>query len=115
MNTKEDRLSIIFRLKEEFENRFFDLVGISQQEREELTLQVVMMLISETTELLREMNYKLLKTEFVELDKGKIFEEIIDIGHFYIFLCLIWGLDSDSFFEEFLKKNKKIVERSFLE
>ncbi len=114
MNEKRDKLDEIFRLKDEFERKFFDLDGMNQEEREKLTLEVSMMLVSEVAELLREMNYKLLKTEFIDIDREKLYGEISDIGHFFIFICLIWELNSETFFEEFLKTDKKIQGRTFV-
>lgn len=114
MTNKKDMLTKIFEMKLEFEEKFYNIKEMSTKEREELTLKVLMMIHVEIAEFVREMNYKLLQTERKKIDRTSLLDELVDIGHFYFFLCLIWELDSESFYSTFKRKNEIIEKRVFI-
>lgn len=78
--------------------------------KQSITKNTILQLFSESNEILNEINWKDHKDGF-EIDKNKIKEEIIDAFHFVINLALIWGMNSEEFYNEFMKKNNKNFER----
>jgi|GEM_PF-3196721 len=119
----KDRLKDMFQKQKAFQIKLDGWIGnwitakLSKTEieygldfQQEMTKETVLQLFSEVNEVLNEINWKHHK-EPALVDKEKIKEEIIDIQHFVINLCLIWEIDFDEFYKIFVKKNKKNYER----
>ena len=70
----------------------------------------MLQLFSEIHEVLSEVKWKETGEHF-DTDRAKIREEIIDVFHFVVNLALIWGMDADDMYKEFVKKNEKNFER----
>jgi dimeric dUTPase (all-alpha-NTP-PPase superfamily) len=67
-------------------------------------------LINEVSELNCEVNYKWWKNK-KELDYGKIKEELVDILHFLIGMCVDSGLTAEETYNIYLDKNRENHDR----
>ncbi|MHB1419966.1 MAG: dUTPase [Bacillota bacterium] len=98
-----DKLNHIFELQERFDRELaerrkldYDMNTWVQKE--------VLAIISELGELLGEVNFKWWKNP-KPLDRGAIAEELIDILHFFVSICLKVGLTAEEVYETYLNKN----------
>ena len=67
-------------------------------------------LIDEVTELLNEINYKWWKNE-KPINDGAVKEELCDILHFFVSMCLDAGMSADELHKIYLEKNKENIAR----
>ena len=81
------------------------------QAKEELTKDLLLHLSDEIHEILRETNFRRHNTKNKKINLLKIHEEIVDAAHFLIVISLIWGLDVNSFYREFIRKNNKNIKK----
>ncbi|MHB1125547.1 MAG: dUTPase [Bacillota bacterium] len=104
-----DKLEHIFELQDRFDkelaeqrNLDYDMSTWVQKE--------VLAIVSELGELLGEVNFKWWKNP-KPLDRGAIAEELIDILHFFVSICLKMGLSAEEVYETYLNKNKENFRR----
>jgi len=100
-----DKLDEIFCLQSKFDqdlarrrNLDYDMSTWVQKE--------VLALISELAELLDEVNFKWWKNAKT-VDVEAIHEELADILHFYVSLCLKVGLDATGLHKAYVTKNRE--------
>ncbi|MDE7395736.1 MAG: dUTPase [Clostridiales bacterium] len=67
-------------------------------------------LLVELTEVLNEVNYKWWKNP-KEIDANAVKEELVDVLHFFVSMCLSAGLTADELFARYAEKNKENVAR----
>lgn len=105
-----DRLEEIFALQAALDNDITErrnLLGISY---EEWMQKDVLAMISELGELLDEVNFKWWKNP-KPLNKAAIKEELVDILHFFISMCLRSGMDADELHKIYVAKNQENFDR----
>ena len=105
-------LQKMFERQAELQKMFgYEFEKMTVIEKEQLTKDMVLYLLEETHELLRETNFKTHKKVRKEVNRDNIKEELSDILHFFINLCLVWDVSVENLEEAFFKKNKKNVAR----
>ena len=67
-------------------------------------------LIDEVTELLNEVNYKWWKNE-KPVDENAVKEELVDILHFFISMCIDAGMTGDELHRIYCQKNAENIAR----
>ncbi|MFZ7104654.1 MAG: dUTPase [Peptococcaceae bacterium] len=104
-----DRLAQIFALQDKLDQKItksrkidFDYDTWIQKE--------ILAIISELAEVLDETNFKWWKNTR-EIKKENLKEELIDVFHFYISLCLKVGITPEDLFEAYQKKNRENILR----
>ncbi len=104
-----DRLEHIFDLQSSFDQELarrraleFDTSTWVQKE--------VLALVAELAELLNEVNFKWWKDP-KEMDLEAIHEELADILHFYVSLCIKVGLDAEGLHTAYVRKNRENFRR----
>jgi dimeric dUTPase (all-alpha-NTP-PPase superfamily) len=108
----QDNLNLLFELQQSLQKKHghhFDKMTI--EEKENYTKDHVLYLLEETHELLREINFKTYKKTRKPIIMDNIKDELVDILHFYVNLCLVWGVSADQIVEVFKQKNAKNVQR----
>lgn len=78
--------------------------------KEEWIQKKAMALLVELSELLEEINYKWWKNPKQENEQA-IKEELVDILHFYIGMCIDAGMDAQELFTIYRQKNKENHDR----
>jgi dimeric dUTPase (all-alpha-NTP-PPase superfamily) len=108
----QDNFNLLFDLQQALQKmhgHHFDKMTI--EEKENYTKDHVLYLLEETHELLREINFKTYKKTRKPIKIENIREELSDILHFYVNLCLVWGVSADQIVESFKQKNAVNVQR----
>lgn len=100
-----DKLDIIFGLQKELDNKIieerkidFDFDTWVQKE--------ILAIMSELTEILEETNFKWWKNSR-EINRTALKEEIIDVFHFLISLCIKAGISPQDLYDAYINKNKE--------
>lgn len=68
-------------------------------------------LACETTELLDALPWKPWKKSHDKVDLNNVHIEIVDMMHFVVEIALIWGLDSRTLFQLYMKKMQENIDR----
>lgn len=107
-----DKLEDLFERQKELQRVFGNnLENFNEEDKQQYTKDNVLGLLDETHEILRETNWKHWRKTKKDIDKQHLLEELSDAMHFFINLCIAWGLSADELYEAYLKKDKKIYER----
>lgn len=104
-----DKLETIFQMQKEL-NDYIIKVRSLNFSKEEWIQKRSLALIDEVTELLNEVNYKWWKNP-KPLNDADIKEELVDILHFYVGMCIDAGLSAEELFDIYLHKNKENYDR----
>ncbi|MDI9519580.1 MAG: dUTPase [Bacillota bacterium] len=67
-------------------------------------------MLSEMGEMLDEVNFKWWKNP-KEIDYSALKEELVDILHFFLSMCLAAGMDAEEMYQIYLKKNEENFKR----
>lgn len=104
-----DRLEEIFTLQKQFND---DVIITRKLEGsdEQWIQRYMMAMFVEMAELLDETNYKWWKNPKV-VDEDALKEELVDILHFFISLCIRSGMDAEELYSRYLDKNKENILR----
>ena len=77
-------------------------------ERTRITKELILHLISELTEILDNLNWKIHKNVPKHLIKSNLAVELIDTFKFWMSLAILWGYTPEEIFEEYWKKSKAL-------
>ena len=104
-----DKLEHIFELQAAFDE---ELVRQRQLEGDiETWIQrEVLAIISELGELLSEVNFKWWKNP-QPVNMAAVQEELVDILHFFVSMCLKAGFDAEDIYQAYLQKNGENIRR----
>ena len=107
-----DKLDTIFAMQKTLDddiqkNRHLD--GISM---EEWIQKETLAMLSELAELLAEVNFKWWKNP-KEVNIDNVRDEIVDILHFFVAMCLRSGMTSEELFARYLLKNEENFKRQY--
>lgn len=80
--------------------------------QEEWIQKTILATISELAEVLEESNFKWWKNH-QPLDEAALKEELVDVLHFFVSLCLRSGMNADELFEIYRDKNKENFDRQY--
>ena len=104
-----DKLEQIFELQNALNDELARRRGLSF-DYETWMEKLVLAMQDELAELLRELNYKWWKNER-ELNAEEIKEELVDILHFFVSMCLRSGIDANELYTAYLAKNQENFDR----
>ncbi|MDL2217074.1 dUTPase [Christensenellaceae bacterium OttesenSCG-928-M15] len=105
-----DKLNEIFRMQAHLDQEIIEKRHLGGISPEEWIQKDVLAILSELGELLDEVNFKWWKNPHA-LDDGKIREEMIDILHFFVSMCIHAGMDADMVYDIYMEKNKENIDR----
>lgn len=106
---KEDKLDVLFRMQAGLDAYIREQRGLDFS-RGEWVCKKALALMVELGEVVDEAHYKWWKN-YGEIDDAKLKEEIVDVLHFFLGMCIDSGMTSDELFEIYLKKNKENYDR----
>lgn len=104
-----DRLEHIFQLQAMFDEDLAKRRGLDY-DLSTWVQKEVLAIISELGELLDEVNFKWWKTP-KPVDKGALCEEMVDILHFFVSICLKAGFTAEDIYQAYLSKNEENFRR----
>lgn len=112
METKEkqeDKLDVLFRMQAGLDAYIRDKRGLNFT-RGEWVCKKAQALMVELGEVVEEAHYKWWKNP-TEINDAALKEEIVDVLHFFLGMCIDSGMTADELFEIYLKKNKENYDR----
>ncbi len=104
-----DKLDRIFELQQRFQDKLYRERDLRYSPEEWIQKQTLAML-SELAELLEEVNFKWWKNPH-ELNMTNVREELSDILHFFVSMCLTAGMTADDLYEVYVGKNRENIAR----
>lgn len=99
-----DKLETIFEMQKELNDQIIQKHGLQSITSEEWIQKHLLALIAELGELLEEINYRWWKNK-KPVNPDAVHEELTDILHFYISMCLSAGMDATALFDCYIQKN----------
>ncbi|MCK9525599.1 MAG: dUTPase [Limnochordia bacterium] len=101
----DDMLRGIFSLQEQFDEAVMEHRDLEYPP--EIWIQKeVLAIISELGEILDEVNFKWWKDP-KPLDHNKLTEEIVDVLHFFVSMCLKAGIGPEELYQAYVRKNRE--------
>lgn len=105
-----DKLDTIFHLQKQLDEDIVRRRSLSHITPAEWIQKDVLAIVSELGELLDEVNFKWWKNP-KELNMPAMHEEMVDVLHFFISMCMRAGMDADQLFNMYINKNKENFDR----
>lgn len=104
-----DMLVEIFRLQERFDTALVEKRGLDF-DQETWIQKEVLAIISELSEILDEVNFKWWKDP-QPIDHERLKEEIVDVLHFFVSMCIKAGIGPEELYHAYLEKNQENINR----
>ena len=105
-----DKLEEIFALQFRFQEKIKQERALAYIPMEQWLQKQTLAMVSELAELLEEVNFKWWKNPH-ELNLPNIREELSDIMHFFVSMCLEAGMSADDLYQMYVGKNQENVRR----
>ena len=105
-----DKLEIIFDMQRKLNQEIREKRGLEGISSEEWIQKQTLAMLSELSELLDEVNFKWWKNP-KPVNDDAVREELTDILHFFISMCLSAGMDAQDLFDRYLAKNEENFKR----
>ncbi|MDR3051625.1 MAG: dUTPase [Oscillospiraceae bacterium] len=105
-----DRLQEIFALQQSFDDALCQARGLQHIGREEWVQRESLALMSELAELVDEVNFKWWKNP-KPVNEDAVKEELVDILHFFVSMCLKMGMTAQELYDIYLRKNAENIRR----
>jgi dimeric dUTPase (all-alpha-NTP-PPase superfamily) len=101
-----DKLETIFEYQRRFDTELAERRGLEAIPMEVWIQRETLAMLSELAELIDEVNFKWWKNPR-PVDEGKVRDELVDILHFFVSMCLKSGMDAEELFRRYMDKNKE--------
>lgn len=105
-----DKLDVIFEMQQKLNDDIIEKRGLQNITDEEWIQKHMLAMFTEMGEVLEEINYKWWKNK-KEVNADNLKEELVDVLHFYVSMCLRAGMTGEELYEIYLKKNKENFDR----
>lgn len=105
-----DKLDEIFALQSMLNRNIKEKRNIEGYGSEKWIEKFALAMYIEMGEMLEETNYKWWKNE-KEIDYEALKEEIVDVLHFFISICISSGMTAEELFQRYMDKNKENILR----
>lgn len=105
-----DKLEQIFAMQQQFQDKLKRERELADIPMEQWLQKQTLAMVSELAELLEEVNFKWWKNPH-ELNRANIREELSDILHFFVSMCIEAGMSADDLFDQYVGKNRENVRR----
>ncbi|MCL1901223.1 MAG: dUTPase [Firmicutes bacterium] len=109
---EKDKLDVIFELQKKFDTDVIRNRNLESITPKDWILKETLAMVSELSELISEVNFKWWKNE-KEINWQNVKEELVDILHFFVSMCLKVDMTSDELYELYIKKNKENFDRQY--
>lgn len=105
-----DKLDEIFMMQGAFDDELAQRRNLQGISFEEWMQKESIAVIAELCEMLNEVNYKWWKNK-KEIDMDAVKEELVDVLHFFVSMCIKAGMDGGELHRIYLAKNKENFDR----
>ena len=101
-----DKLEEIFRLQKALDDDIITRRKLQDIPMQEWVQKDILALLSELAEVLDEVNFKWWKNP-KEIDEPALHEELVDVLHFFVSMCIHAGMDAEGMFRIYTEKNRE--------
>ncbi len=101
-----DKLDEIFALQRSFQEKLKRERHLEDIPMDQWLQKQTLAMVSELAELLEEVNFKWWKNPHA-LDEGNIREELSDILHFFVSMCIEAGMSAEDLYRVYVGKNRE--------
>lgn len=106
-----DKLEHIFRMQKKLNDYIIKNHNLENQFDSDVWIQKnILALISELSEVLDEVNFKWWKNK-KPVDSNALKEELADVFHFFVSMCLNAGMTAEELYKIYLNKNEENIKR----
>lgn len=105
-----DKLDTIFAMQQRLNEDIVARRGLDTSSDEEWIQRQALALLAETGEMLNEVNFKWWKNP-KPINHDALREELVDMLHFFISMCLRAGMDAQMLYDIYLAKNEENFRR----
>ena len=105
-----DKLQQIFEMQKLLNDDIKKKRNLTGFTKEEWMQKETLAMLSELAELIDEVNFKWWKNP-KPVDEVKVKEELVDILHFFVSMCLIYDMDAQELYDMYMDKNKENFDR----
>ncbi len=105
-----DRLEEMLAIQKVLNDRIREKRGLSGIDRTVWMQRYTLAMLSEMAELLDEVNFKWWKNP-KPVNEAALKEELVDILHFFLSMCIAAGMDAEEIYRIYLEKNRENVAR----
>lgn len=105
-----DRLSDIFTLQQALNDDIRQKRNLEDISHEQWIQKQTLAMLSEMAELLDEVNFKWWKNP-KPVNEDALKDELVDILHFFVSMCLEAGMTPQELYERYINKNKENFDR----
>ena len=106
----QDKLQQIFDMQKLLNDDIKQKRNLTGITKEEWMQKQTLAMLSEMAELIDEVNFKWWKNP-KPVDDVKVKEELVDILHFFVSMCLIYDMDAQELYSMYMDKNKENFDR----
>jgi dimeric dUTPase (all-alpha-NTP-PPase superfamily) len=105
-----DKLETIFEYQGRFDAEIMERRNLRGISMEEWIQKETLAMMSELAELIDEVNFKWWKNP-KEVDHDAVKEELVDLLHFLVSMCIKTGMDAAELHARYIEKNKENFNR----
>ncbi len=105
-----EKLDKIFMMQKAFNDELISRRGLDGIAMEQWQQMYTLAMLSEMAELIDEVNFKWWKNP-KPVDSDRVKEELVDILHFFVSMCIKAGMDADELYERYMQKNQENFDR----
>ena len=105
-----DKLEKIFEMQKTLNDDIRKKRNLGNISKQEWIQKQTLAMISELSELLDEVNFKWWKNE-KPVDEQLVKEELVDILHFFVSMCLVYDMSANELANMYMEKNKENFDR----
>ena len=107
-----DKLDRIFEMQEKLNEDIIEKRNLRDIPDEKWIQMQTLAMLSEIAELIDEVNFKWWKNP-KPVNSDNVKDELVDILHFFVSMCLRAHMSPDELFERYLSKNKENFDRQY--
>ena len=107
---KVDKLERIFEMQACFQNDLVNRRNLQDIPMEKWMQMQTLAMVSELAELIDEVNFKWWKNP-KPVDGDRVKEELVDILHFFVSMCLNAGMSAEELYSRYIEKNQENFDR----
>ena len=105
-----DKLERIFEMQAFFQNDLIARRKLDGIPTDKWIQMQTLAMLSELAELIDEVNFKWWKNP-KPVDGDRVKEELVDILHFFVSMCLTSGMSAQELFDRYIEKNQENFDR----
>ena len=107
---KMDKLERIFEMQSCFQKDLVNRRNLQDIPMEKWMQMQTLAMLSELAELIDEVNFKWWKNPKL-VDGDRVKEELVDILHFFVSMCLNAGMSAEELYSRYIEKNQENFDR----